>query len=120
MENGAVVFLCSAGKDRTGIIAALVLYLCGVAREDIVADYMVSSVYNTNGINKKLEALPEEYLSKLPDPELLKSCLASEPETITALLDALDRRGIRERLAEHGFSSQAQRSLAAKFTEEAF
>ena len=107
MENGAVVFLCSAGKDRTGIIAALVLYLCGVAREDIVADYMVSSVYNTNGINKKLEALPEEYLRKLPDPELLKSCLVSEPETITALLDALDRRGIRERLAEHGFSSQA-------------
>lgn len=35
----AVVFHCSAGKDRTGIVAALLLSLLGVGDEAIVADY---------------------------------------------------------------------------------
>lgn len=39
-----VVFHCMAGKDRTGIIAALVLSLLGVDEEDIAADYELSNV----------------------------------------------------------------------------
>ncbi|MBO0893762.1 MAG: tyrosine-protein phosphatase [Acidimicrobiales bacterium] len=35
----AVVFHCSAGKDRTGIVAALLLSVLGVRDEAIVADY---------------------------------------------------------------------------------
>ena len=34
-----VVFHCKSGKDRTGIIAAIVLSLVGVARDDVIADY---------------------------------------------------------------------------------
>jgi protein-tyrosine phosphatase len=34
-----LVFMCSAGKDRTGVLAALVLGLVGVSDTDIVADY---------------------------------------------------------------------------------
>ena len=36
------VFHCTAGKDRTGIVAALVLALLGVSEEDIVADYVLT------------------------------------------------------------------------------
>src|SRR4029077_17029923 len=36
------VLHCAAGKDRTGIVSALVLGLLGVADEDIVADYALS------------------------------------------------------------------------------
>jgi protein-tyrosine phosphatase len=36
------VFHCVAGKDRTGIVAALVLGLLGVSDEDIVADYALT------------------------------------------------------------------------------
>ncbi|RNL87409.1 tyrosine-protein phosphatase [Halostreptopolyspora alba] len=39
----AGVFHCSAGKDRTGWAAALVLGLLGVPRETIVADYLASN-----------------------------------------------------------------------------
>jgi protein-tyrosine phosphatase len=39
---GAVMFHCTAGKDRTGLIAALLLSLAGVAPEDIVADYAMT------------------------------------------------------------------------------
>src|SRR5918996_443822 len=36
------VFHCTAGKDRTGIVAALVLALLGVSEDDIVADYVLT------------------------------------------------------------------------------
>ena len=42
---GAVLFHCAAGKDRTGVVAAILLMLAGVADADIVADYQVSATY---------------------------------------------------------------------------
>lgn len=38
-----VVFHCMAGKDRTGIIAAVLLSILGVDDEDIAADYALTS-----------------------------------------------------------------------------
>ena len=38
-----LVFHCAAGKDRTGVLAALVLELAGVDREVIVADYLITA-----------------------------------------------------------------------------
>lgn len=38
--EGPVIFHCSAGKDRTGFGAALLLAALGVTREAIVADYL--------------------------------------------------------------------------------
>ena len=37
-----VYFHCSAGKDRTGVFAALLLELLGASREEIVKNYMLS------------------------------------------------------------------------------
>lgn len=44
-ESG-VMFNCSAGKDRTGVISAILLMLCGVSEEEIVEDYMLTKEYN--------------------------------------------------------------------------
>lgn len=41
-SSGSVVFHCTAGKDRTGIIAAMVLDLLGVPDETIAADYALT------------------------------------------------------------------------------
>jgi protein-tyrosine phosphatase len=38
-ENHPLVFHCAAGKDRTGLVAMLVLSLCGVADDVIIADF---------------------------------------------------------------------------------
>lgn len=38
-----LLFHCAAGKDRTGIVAAVLLGILGVAREDVVADYVLST-----------------------------------------------------------------------------
>lgn len=112
LESGGVLFLCSAGKDRTGIIASLVLYLCGVIREDIIADYIISSTYNANGINKMMDHLPEEIISRIPDKQVLKGCFESNPEMIIPLLDAYESKNIRKLLEENGFSLQKQQKLA--------
>jgi protein-tyrosine phosphatase len=42
---GGVVVHCAAGKDRTGLIAALLLDLVGVAPEIIAADYALTAEY---------------------------------------------------------------------------
>lgn len=42
---GCAMFHCATGKDRTGLIAAALLGLCGVADADIAADYCVSRIY---------------------------------------------------------------------------
>ena len=41
-RDGAVLYHCTSGKDRTGMISAVLLGMLGVSREDIVADYMQS------------------------------------------------------------------------------
>lgn len=43
--EGAVIYHCSAGKDRTGMATALILSALGVPRETILADYELSNRY---------------------------------------------------------------------------
>ena len=38
-----VLFHCTAGKDRTGVAAALILLSLGVSREDVVRDYLITN-----------------------------------------------------------------------------
>ena len=40
-ENG-VLLNCSAGKDRTGVVTAIIFMLCGVNKDEIIKDYMIS------------------------------------------------------------------------------
>lgn len=48
--SGCVLFHCRAGKDRTGVIAMLLLGLAGVADADIVADYAATGEYMTTSM----------------------------------------------------------------------
>ena len=43
--EGAVLFHCAAGKDRTGLTAMFLYTIAGVDEKDIVADYEVSHTY---------------------------------------------------------------------------
>ena len=45
-----ILFNCSAGKDRTGVIAGLLLEICGVADVAILAEYTLSAEYMHDNI----------------------------------------------------------------------
>jgi protein-tyrosine phosphatase len=44
-KNHPMVFHCAVGKDRTGMLAAVLLSLLGVEEKDIIEDYALSEPY---------------------------------------------------------------------------
>lgn len=59
---GGILFHCQEGKDRTGIISALLLLLAGVSDVDIYADYEISNVYLYEMIKTAKAVLPDYLL----------------------------------------------------------
>ncbi|MGX1883667.1 tyrosine-protein phosphatase [Streptomyces sp. NPDC055287] len=43
-DTGPLVFHCASGKDRTGLLAALVLTLVGVGEDDVLADFALTEL----------------------------------------------------------------------------
>lgn len=96
---GGVLFHCYAGKDRTGVIAALLLALADVRPELIAADYTASTQYLRDGW---LAAAPPEEHQKILEH------LRCPEEHVHNLLTHLDSeyRGPIEYLRHLGLSRQ--------------
>lgn len=95
-----VLFHCTAGKDRTGISAMLLLALAGVDREDIQVDYSYS-----------------EKLINFPiNPELPSYLFQSKPETIGAAMDHLEEvyGGAQAYLSHIGVDNAMQGAVLRK------
>jgi protein tyrosine/serine phosphatase len=60
------VFHCRAGKDRTGILAALVLGTLGVSEQDIIEDYAITNQVIDQIIHRLSSAPGLEHLSSQP------------------------------------------------------
>ncbi|ROO85615.1 protein-tyrosine phosphatase [Actinocorallia herbida] len=65
----AVLFHCTAGKDRTGWAAAALLTALGVPRATIMRDYLASNDYRAAANASTLDALPP-FLAKVYKPLL--------------------------------------------------
>ena len=63
-ENGKILFHCSHGKDRTGILSMLILSLAGVSKKDIVKNFL--DCYNKND-KKKKKSFTEEAVGEFID-----------------------------------------------------
>jgi protein-tyrosine phosphatase len=59
-SNGAVLYHCTAGKDRTGWATAVLLTLLGVPRATVVQDYLLSNTYyfDSPAVQAELKAMP--------------------------------------------------------------
>jgi len=82
-QNHPVIVHCTAGKDRTGITVAMTLDILGVAHEDIVADYHVTTK-NMAPVLERIRSAPvfkENGLADAPD-----WIFASDPETMRGFL----------------------------------
>jgi protein-tyrosine phosphatase len=109
------VFHCAAGKDRTGVISAIVLGLLGVPDEVIVADYAATRE-NLDAIVDRLNAL-EGYrtmLAALP-PETMHA----NPETIVEFLERLRVRfgSVEDYALASGVAAPAIERLRARLIE---
>ena len=85
------VFHCAAGKDRTGLLAALLLGSLGVSDDDIVADYALT----VEGMARFRTWAAREW------PEWFER-MASMPPAFTAALPEAMRHIVEELSAEHG------------------
>ena len=81
-SEGGVLFHCAAGKDRTGVAAALLLDLAGVRDEDIVGDYSQSAGLLKDAFSD-WKPTPEQQarMGEIND-ETRAKLLGSEPEYI--------------------------------------
>lgn len=91
--RGPVLFHCTAGKDRTGIAAMLVLAALGVDDETVVADYTLTNRYRYELIAGKLADHP--LLSKMSIGEF--ALLASE-----GVIERFGWRTLKEIKQEYG------------------
>lgn len=70
MEDGSVLFHCAAGKDRTGVSAAVILSILGVDREKIMEDYLQTNRMRKEAneiLMKQFRQQMEENQDKLPE-----------------------------------------------------
>ncbi len=93
--QGATLFHCTAGKDRTGVGAILLLTLLGIDREQIIADYLrtndevradiesaealgrergesetvISEIAKINGVMREYADLVLDFIDTFPTPE---------------------------------------------------
>lgn len=104
-----VLFHCSAGKDRTGVISALLLDLIGCHEYDIVKDY--SESYENN-----IEM--NETLAKMMNDEEAKQYLKSSPRYMMEFLDYLREHygSSKEYLLEIGLSIEEIEQIIENFT----
>ena len=104
-ENLPAVLHCTAGKDRTGVLAAIVLGILDVMDEDIIQDYTLSAPYMKEGINRwnsdprmaeAIKNLPEYRLEASPESmALLLSTLKGEYGSVRGYVEA---QGVKESL----------------------
>lgn len=88
---GPVLFHCTVGKDRTGVFSTLILKLCGVADEDIVADYALT----TQGLGVWREHLIQRLLQReeATTREQAEAIISSDPIDMKAFLsDVLEAK----------------------------
>ncbi len=81
---------CTAGKDRTGVLVALILEALGVPEEIVVADYLRSEVYAQN--LRLQEGLPrqiEQVFGFLPDDAWIDVLIGVDEEFIRTALETV-------------------------------
>jgi protein-tyrosine phosphatase len=101
-----LLFHCVAGKDRTGLLAAVLLALADVRPEAIASDYAVSA-----------HNLRAGYLKRYPDtaPERILEALRCPEEGSHRMLAFLDEAGgIREYLQGIGLTADEVHRLRAR------
>ncbi len=119
----ATVFHCSAGKDRTGLVSAMLLGVAGVPHDTIADDFALTARYHKDAKRDHDEpdpmAIPKgaaKGTTGEPLPVYMHSCL---PETMHLALQYLDENhgGIEQYLRHHGLADRHIDRLRSKLLD---
>lgn len=80
-DKAPVLFHCTAGKDRTGFAAAMLLSALGVDRDRVAADYLLSA-----------ECLKSKYIAGVDYDDTLRPLYTVEPEFLSAAFEVIDNQ----------------------------
>ncbi len=108
--DGGLVFHCFAGKDRTGVVTAMLLSLAGVAHADIADDFGQTDV--------QLAPQYETWISEAPPDrrDSFRDELRCPPDRILRVLDHFDRKwgGVASYLEAAGMTYTGIDQVASK------
>jgi protein-tyrosine phosphatase len=109
-----VVFYCEAGKDRTGLVAALLLTLLGVSDADVAADYALTASALPVIVGRVRDRATFERGRELPD-----HALRAEALTMLTTLEALRARygSVEVYLGVHGLGAAVTDELRGQLLE---
>jgi protein-tyrosine phosphatase len=99
--DGGVLFHCAGGKDRTGLVAAMLLRLAGVGVDDIASDYALSAENLAPILDAWLDAAEDDN-----DREFRRRIGGSPAEAMAEVLREVEHRygSVRDYLLAGGAS----------------
>ena len=113
-----LAFNCTAGKDRTGIAAALILTALGVPRATVIEDYALSNRYfDPSKVVRSKDASATDW-SKVP-VDVIKAYMAADPSYLDAVFAVMDahKDGVDGYLRDElGLTAAKRRILVARYT----
>lgn len=108
-DNKPIMFGCYAGKDRTGLLAILILLFYGVPRDIIVSDYLETG----NGLLRNIDYFENNWIKRKLTKEEYTIRIQPKKETAIMLLDYVEffYNGIDNYLKHIGLSANDLRKL---------
>ncbi|MFT4052922.1 MAG: tyrosine-protein phosphatase [Novosphingobium sp.] len=93
IASGALplVFHCAAGKDRTGIVAALLLDLLGVSRADVLEDYALTDRFFARGCALVSQDPIGNRFAGI-DPAIWEPMMRADPAYLATMFETLEQR----------------------------
>jgi protein-tyrosine phosphatase len=88
-SDGPSVFHCAAGRDRTGITAAMLLHILGVRDETIVSDYLLSTKYLEEA---ERPTPPPATEAEAREARAYSEVIRLQPRYIESVFKAIDQR----------------------------
>ncbi len=91
-RDGAILWHCAAGKDRSGMCAALLLYALGVSKEDIIDNYMSTAESSQDAVEYLLAKMfPGSDEESQGYRSLARKFFDLKPCYIESFFDAIER-----------------------------
>ena len=113
-HNLPALFHCTTGKDRTGWVSAALLSLCGVSKEDVLHDYLLSNDF----ILAEYHALIEKLTNSGIEKDILLSILGVHHDYLEASFEEMHKQfgGIEDYFAKGlSINEAGQQALRKRF-----